>query len=221
MVSSSFLPHLLPPPQLGDCSRAWREGRRGGRELLLSVPGSCPEKDFLCSGSCPGSSCLSPHCLFPPPPCRGCSGGCPAPPSIPRMRLGAPQLLVSVGEVGNGTLTMPSRDTLSLSLAAWSFHPRGMRPIPEYFLWKSAYTPAPPLVTRHLTCCVFKWVPQCLSHRAQHTTRACREAHLSPCAEMGSQEGGVPGGQSPWAIGRCLLGRGPSHGSIWAWWRRA
>lgn len=123
MVSSSFLPHLLPPPQLGDCSRAWRE--RGGGGAVRGRQRALTQRCwFLSREGLPVfwvlprfKLSLSPLPL-PPRPCRGCSGGCPAPPPIPRMRLGAPQLLVSVGEVGNGTLAMPSRDTLSLSLAA-------------------------------------------------------------------------------------------------------
>lgn len=53
-------------------------------------------------------------------------------------------------------------------------------------------------------------------HTEPSTPHACAEkAHLSLGAKMGAVRGrGVPGGQSPRAIGRCLLSRETSCGSF-------
>lgn len=65
-------------------------------------------------------------------------------------------------------------------------------------------TLAPPLVSG--TCPVFRCVPQCLSHRAQHSTRLCMEAHLSQRAEVGLCGQGVR-----WAESQC---RSPPAGLL-------
>lgn len=215
MVSSSFLPHLLPPPQLGDCSRAWREwvvvGWRGRQRALT-------QRCFLSREGLPVfwvlprfKLSLSPLPL-PPPPCHGCSGGCPAPPPIPRMRLGAPQLLVSVGEVGNGARAMPSRDTHSLSGSLILSPPR--HEANSFGSLRVYSSPSFGDKAPHLLC--FQMGPS-----VPFTQGPAHHMHVQRCPPEPVCRDGVPGGQSPWAIGRYLLSRAPSRGSIRAWWRWA
>lgn len=196
---SQLLPScsLIPPPQPGTAAGLGGRGlseERALTQLLLSQEGLCvlwvwPRE-------------LSLSLLPPPPPLPECSAlEVPLlPPSSHNGAVSCP------GEVGDGTLTILSREILSLSPATFG----GAESVPEHLLASLLYS-GPAFGVRHLPCFQMRSSVPFPQGPAQHTPvyggppePACRGGAVWSRGPMGRVSVLQP---ASWAVGRMFAER--------------
>ena len=192
---SFLLCHPTSPAR--DCSRAWREGTKRGESSYSAV--TIPRRALCALGLAQRAVSLSPP---PSPPLPECSAlEVPLlPPSSHNGAVSCP------GEVGDGTLTILSREILSLSPATFG----GAESVPEHLLASLLYS-GPAFGVRHLPCFQMRSSVPFPQGPAQHTPvyggppePACRGGAVWSRGPMGRVSVPQP---ASWAVGRMFAER--------------